>query len=63
MELWQVTYVIGVFAGLVIGGVIDPYLAVVFIWAFVLAAEALHYRAESRRFEKKMEEREKEVTP
>jgi hypothetical protein len=63
MKLWQVTYIIGVFAGLAIGGVIDPYLAVVFIWAFVLIAEALHYRAESRKFEEKIEKREKEITP
>jgi ABC-type uncharacterized transport system permease subunit len=63
MKLWQITYIIGVFAGLIIGGVIDPYLAVVFIWVFVLTAEALHYRAESRKFEEKIEKREREVMP
>lgn len=61
MELWQVTYVIGAFAGLIIGSVLDPYLAVVFIWAFVLAGEMLDYRAQSRRFEEKVEKREKEI--
>lgn len=65
MELWQVVYVIGMFAGLLVGGAIDPYLAVVFIWVFIIVGEGLHYWTESKRFEEEVEEAEEraEATP
>jgi biopolymer transport protein ExbB/TolQ len=61
MKLWQVAYVIAVLLGLLVGVVTSPYLAVVFIWAFIIIGESLHYWAESRGFEEEVEEKVEEA--
>ncbi len=61
MKLWQVAYVIAVLSGLFVGVVTSPYLAVVFIWGFIIIGEFLHYWAESRKFEEEVEEKVEEA--
>lgn len=61
MELWQIIYIVGVFAGLAVGVAISPHLAVVFIWMFIIAGETLHYIMESKGFEEEVEKAEEEL--
>ncbi|KXB01183.1 hypothetical protein AKJ44_02830 [candidate division MSBL1 archaeon SCGC-AAA261F17] len=61
MELWQVVYIIGVFAGLAVAGTISPYVAVAFIWAFIIIGEVTHYWGELKKFEEEVEEAGEEL--
>ncbi len=42
IESWQITYIIGVFIGLLIGWYLNPYLGAAFIWAMIITVEVLH---------------------
>jgi len=51
VESWQIIHIAGVFLGLLIGWMFNPWLGTAFIWAFVIAVEALSFW-EQRRMEK-----------
>jgi hypothetical protein len=44
MEAWEITYILVVFAGLMIGWQVNIYLGMVFIWVLVILAELLDTR-------------------
>lgn len=48
LESWQITYVLGIFIGLLIGLLFDPWLGAAFIWAFVIVVEALSFNKQRR---------------
>jgi len=41
VESWQITHIIGVFLGLLVGWRFSPWLGTVFILVFVIVVEAL----------------------
>jgi len=41
MEIWQAIYILIVFAGLLVGWQVDPYLAVGLIWGLIILFEVL----------------------
>ncbi|MCD6248135.1 MAG: hypothetical protein J7J17_01595 [Hadesarchaea archaeon] len=55
MRPWQVIYIIGTIAGLLVGASTSPYTGVAFIWAFIIGAEALHYWLKERRAGRRLE--------
>jgi UDP-N-acetylmuramyl pentapeptide phosphotransferase/UDP-N-acetylglucosamine-1-phosphate transferase len=48
LESWQITYVLGVFIGLLIGLLFNPWLGAAFIWAFVIVVEVLSFNKQRR---------------
>jgi hypothetical protein len=47
-EYWQITYVLAVFIGLLIGWILNPWFGAAFIWIFVIAAETLGFQKKKR---------------
>jgi hypothetical protein len=48
LEYWQITYVLAVFIGLLIGWIANPWFGAAFIWMFVIAVEALSFQKKKR---------------
>jgi hypothetical protein len=48
LEPWQILYVLIAFVGLMIGWLFDPKFGLIFIWALVIAIEAIDYRRSRR---------------
>lgn len=56
MESWQFVYLAVVGVGFLIGWFLSPIVAVVFVWACIIASESLNYWREMREFEEEYEE-------
>ena len=48
LEYWQITYVLAVCIGLLIGWISDPLFGAAFIWIFVIVVEALGFQKKKR---------------
>ena len=44
LEYWQITYVLAMFVGLLIGWISNPWFGAAFIWMFVIFVEALSFQ-------------------
>jgi len=48
LEYWQITYILAVFIGLLIGWISNPWFGAAFIWIFVIVVEALSFQKKKR---------------
>jgi F0F1-type ATP synthase assembly protein I len=48
LEYWQITYVLAVLIGLLIGWISNPWFGAVFIWTFVIVVEVLGFQKKKR---------------
>ncbi|KXB05520.1 hypothetical protein AKJ50_00680 [candidate division MSBL1 archaeon SCGC-AAA382A13] len=56
MEKWQLFYLIILAAGLIVGRLLSPILAVFLIWVMIISSELVRYWREVREFEEKAAE-------
>lgn len=61
MKLWQVIYASLVSLGLLIGLLISPYIAIIFIWISIIGCEVLNQFMKNRKFKDKFKEFEKNM--
>jgi len=47
-EYWQITYVLAVLMGLLIGWVSNPWFGAAFIWMVVIATETISFQKKKR---------------
>jgi F0F1-type ATP synthase assembly protein I len=47
-EYWQITYVLAVLIGLLIGWISDPWFGAAFIWSCVIVVEVLGFQKKKR---------------
>jgi hypothetical protein len=47
-EYWQITYVLAVLIGLLIGWISNPWFGAASIWTFVIVVEAISFQKKKR---------------
>jgi hypothetical protein len=47
-QYWQITYVLAVLSGLLIGWISNPWFGAAFIWMVVITVEALSFQKRKR---------------
>jgi hypothetical protein len=48
LEYWQITYVLAVLIGLLIGWISDPWFGAAFIWTVVIVFETLSFQKKKK---------------
>ena len=60
LESWQITYIVGVFLGLLVGWGFNPWLGTAFILLFVIVVEILSFNKQRRSAEASTETKNNE---
>lgn len=48
LDIWQITYVLAVLIGLLIGLISNPWFGAAFIWIVVIAVETLNFQKKKK---------------